>query len=82
MADRLHPKFDSINLNLALLYQKLARTGANPTQRADYARAARDRYVEYVALRYRGRTAPPEVRKNLADLETECAVAERRIGEK
>ena len=30
-ADRLHSRFDAINLNLALLYHKLAETAPEPT---------------------------------------------------
>lgn len=73
-SDRLHPKFDSTNLNLALLYHKLAGTTADPNQKMAYARAARDRYAEYIALTYRGRATPPEVRKKLADFEAGCSV--------
>jgi hypothetical protein len=74
-SDRLHPKFDSTNLNLARLYHKLAGTVADPKQRETYARAARDRFAEYIALVYRSRTAPPEAQKELADLEAGCSVA-------
>jgi len=74
-SDRLHPRFDSTNLNLARLYHKLAGTAADPRQRETYARAARDRFAEYISLAYRGRPAPPEVQKELADLEAGCSIA-------
>jgi hypothetical protein len=73
-SDRLRPKFDSTNLNLALLYHKLAGTATDPDQKAVYARAARDRYAEYIALTWRGRAAPPEIQKQLADFEAGCSV--------
>jgi hypothetical protein len=73
-ADRLHPRFDSTNLNLARLYHKLAGTTTDPKQRETYARAARDRFTEYIALDYCGRPAPPDVQKELADLEAGCSV--------
>jgi hypothetical protein len=73
-SDRLHPKFDSTNLNLAFLYHKLAGTTADPKQKMACARAAMDRYTEYIALTYRERAAPPEVRKTLADFEAGCSV--------
>jgi len=72
-ADRLHPKFDSINLNLARLYRKLAGTAANPNQRETYAIAARDRFAEYIALVYRGRAATPEDQIEFAELEAACS---------
>jgi protein O-mannosyl-transferase len=74
-ADRLRPKFDSTNLNLARLYRKLAGMSADSKQRETYCLAARDRFEEYIALAYRGRAAPPEVQKELADLEAACSVS-------
>jgi hypothetical protein len=73
-SDRLRPKFDSTNFNLALLYHKLAGTATDPNQKAAYARAARDRYAEYIALTCRGRAAPPEIQKQLAEFEAGCSV--------
>jgi hypothetical protein len=70
-ADQLHPRFDAINLNLALLYRKLAGGARDPRQRETCARAALDRYAEYIALVYRGRTPPHDVRQTLADVEAE-----------
>lgn len=78
-ADRLHPKFDSINLNLALLYHKLAGTVVDSKQKETYARAARDRYEEYIALTYRGRAAPADVQKKLAEFEAACSVASQPV---
>jgi hypothetical protein len=72
-ADRLHPKFDSTDLNLSRLYHKLAGNAADPEQRETYANAARDRFVEYIAQVYRGRAATPEDQKELAELEAECS---------
>jgi hypothetical protein len=74
-ADRLHPKFDSTQLNLSRLYHKLAGTAGDPKQRETYAIAARDRFAEYLALVYRGRAATLEDQKELAELETECSAA-------
>jgi hypothetical protein len=71
-ADRLHPKFDSTDLNLSRLYHKLATATADPKQRELYLIAARDRFVQYISLVYRGRTPPPEVQKELAEREAEC----------
>jgi hypothetical protein len=72
-SDRLRRRSDATNLNLALVYHKLAGTARDPQQRETYARAARDRYLEYIALAYRGRPAPPEIRQELANLEAECS---------
>ena len=71
-SDRLHSRFDATNLNLSRLYRELAKTAPDPRQRETYARAARERFVEYIALAFRGRPAPPEVSKELADIEAEC----------
>lgn len=73
-SDRLRPKFDSTNLNLALLYHKLAGGTTNPRQRAAYASAARDRYAEYITLAYRGRPVSPEVQKVMAEFEAGCSI--------
>ncbi len=72
-SDRLHPKFDSTNLNLARLYRKLAKTAADPEQKETYARDARDRFAEYIALAFRGRPAPPEIQQEMADIEAESS---------
>jgi hypothetical protein len=72
-ADQLHPKFDSTQLNLALLYHKLAVTTNDLKRKELFLLAARDRYVEFIALTYRGRPAPPEVQKQLAEFESDCA---------
>jgi hypothetical protein len=72
-SDRLHPRFDATNLNLSRLYRKLAKTAQDPRQRETYARAARKRFIEYIALAFRGRPAPSEVCKELADIEAECS---------
>ena len=74
ISDQLRPRFDATNLNLSRLYRKLAKTAQTPRQQETYVRAARERFVEYIALAFRGRPAPPEVRKELADLEAECSV--------
>ena len=70
-ADRLHPKFDSTNLNLARLYRKLAKAATDPKLKETYARAAQDRFAEYVAIAFRNRPAPPEVQKEFADIKAE-----------
>jgi len=72
-ADQLHPRFDSINLNLANLYKKLAATAKDTTQRDTDARAARDRYALYVELTYRGRPAPENVQLEMAKFNAACA---------
>jgi hypothetical protein len=72
-SDRLRPKFDSTNLNLARLYHKLAGTAADPKLRETYATASRDRFAEYIALHYHGHDATPGDQKELAELETECS---------
>jgi len=77
-ADRLRPQFDSIQLNLALLYHQMAGTAADANQKENYASAARDRYEEYIALTWRGRAAPVEVQKKLAEFEAECAAAKTK----
>lgn len=72
-SDRLRPRFDATNLNLSRLYRKLAKTARTPQQQETYIRAARKRFVEYIALAFHGRPAPPEVSKELADIEAECS---------
>jgi hypothetical protein len=58
---------------LSRLYRKLAKTARTPQQQGAYIRAARERFKEYIALAFRGRPAPPEVRKELSDIEVECS---------
>jgi hypothetical protein len=70
-SDRLHPKFDSTNLNLARLYRKLSKAATDPMQRAVYARAAQDRFAEYIALVFRDRPAPPDVQKEFEDIKSD-----------
>jgi hypothetical protein len=71
-ADSLHPGFDAINLNLARLYRKLSKTSADAKERETYARAAQDRFAEYITLAFRSRPVPPEVQKEFADIRAEC----------
>ncbi|MDR3459525.1 MAG: hypothetical protein P4N60_19015 [Verrucomicrobiae bacterium] len=78
-ADRLRPGFDSTNLNLARLYHKLARAATDPRQKADYARAAQDRYKKYIALEFHGRVATSEVQNELAELEQDCPAASQPV---
>ncbi len=73
-ADRLHPGFDAINLNMARLYHKLADANADLKQREIFARAACDRFGEYIALAFRGRPAPPEVQKEFNDIKTDYRI--------
>jgi hypothetical protein len=73
ISDQLRPQFESTVLNLALLYHKLAGLAADSNQRMTCARAARDRYAQYVAILYQGRPIPPEVQRQLADYEAGCA---------
>jgi hypothetical protein len=72
-ADQLHPKFDSTNLNLARLYRKLSKAAVDPKQKKTYARAAQDRFAEYIALTFRNRPTPPEVQKEFTDIKAECS---------
>jgi len=69
LSDRLHPGFDSTNLNLAQLYRKLADATSDAKQKAFYHQAARDRYAAYVRLVYRDRPPPAEVRDEMAKYE-------------
>jgi len=73
MSDRLHPGFDSTNLNLSRLYHELSQATQNPQQRETYLLAARDRFAEYIKLFYRDRQPTPEVRAEMAGLEAECS---------
>jgi protein O-mannosyl-transferase len=69
LADQLHPRFDSINLNLARLYLRLAQAEANRAQTREYARNARDRFATYIEVEFRGRTPPPDVLNEKAGIE-------------
>lgn len=73
MADRLHPKFDSTNLNLYLLYCQMAASAKDPQHRATYLLAARDRYAEYIRLEYHDRPPPADVRAEMDGLQVECS---------
>ena len=73
MSDHIHPGFAPTNLNLSLLYQKLAASAKNPQQKKEYLEDAKERFVLYMTLTYRGRPAPPDVQKQLTDIEAECA---------
>lgn len=73
LSDQLHPNFNSTNLNLAELYRQLAATAKTPQQQKEYLNDAHNRYVKYIALEFRGRPAPPEVQKELSDIEAQCA---------
>ena len=77
-ADRLRPQFDSTQLNLALLYHRLAGAATDAKQQQACACAARDRYAEYLSLVFRGRGVPPASQKQLADFAAECAAAETK----
>jgi hypothetical protein len=72
-ADRLHPKSDAVNLNMARVYRKLAGTAQDSSQRETYALAARDRFAEYIAFAYRGRAATPEDQIEFEELEAACS---------
>ncbi|HZR19368.1 MAG TPA: hypothetical protein VFE51_18920 [Verrucomicrobiae bacterium] len=69
LADQLRPGFDSINLNLARLYFRLAQGEANRPQKETFIRNARDRFLAYIQLEFRGRTPPPEVLAEKAGIE-------------
>lgn len=79
-SDRLRPGADATNLNLARLYRNLARAAADPRQRRSYACAARDRFLQYLKLAFRGRLAPTEVRQELAAIEAECSALDQLPG--
>jgi len=81
-SDRLHPKFDSTNLNLARVYRKLASAATDPKQKETYARDAKDRFAEYIALAFRGRPAPPEIQQEMADIEAEYSALSQPAGMK
>lgn len=53
-SDQLHPGFAPTNLNLSLLYRKLADTAKNPDQKKAYLEDAKERYGIYMTLTYRG----------------------------
>ena len=72
-ADRLRPRFGEINLKLARLYRELAGTAQAPQQRETYARAARDRFKEYISIAFKDRPVPPEVRQESADIDAQYA---------
>src|SRR5262249_31936405 len=61
LADQLRPRFDSINLNLARLYFRLSKSMTEPAAQLACARNARDRFVSYIQLEFRGRTPPTEI---------------------
>jgi hypothetical protein len=73
ISDQLHPGFDSTNLNLAELYRQLATRAKTPQQKQAYLDDAKDRFTKYIALEFRGRPAPPEVQKELSDIEAQRA---------
>lgn len=72
-SDRLRPHFGPTNLNLAELYRGLAASAQTPQQQQIYLQDAKSRYGDYVGIEFRGRPAPPEVQKELSDIQAECA---------
>jgi hypothetical protein len=81
-ADRLRPGFDAIHLNLARLYRKLAGNTQDSRRQQTYLHAARDRFAEYIALEFPGRPAPPEIRKEMADIEAEYSAVTNSSSDK
>lgn len=77
IADQLHPRFDSTNLNLSRLYHKLAGSASSHEQKDSYRRAARDRFATYLELVYRDRQPPLAEQAELAALEAECAAVSK-----
>jgi hypothetical protein len=73
LADQLHQRFDSTQLNLSRLYKKLADAATDVALRQKYLAAARDRFAAYIQLVYRGRTPPSEVRAEMTHLQADCA---------
>lgn len=73
-SERLNPRFAATKLNLARLYHKMAVSVAAPEKKAGYARAAREKFTEYVELQFRNVAPPAEIRDELKYL-TEQAEA-------
>lgn len=73
MSDRLRPRVDATSLSLSRIYDQLAKTTKDPQQRAADLTAARDRFVEYIALEYQDGQPPYVVRAELASLRKQCA---------
>ena len=70
-SDSMRPRFDSTNLNLGRLYHRLAANTTDGSQKENYARQARDRFATYMALAFRGRVPPTEVRQEMESLEVD-----------
>ena len=81
-ADRLRPGFDAINLNLARLYRELAgglpRFPAAANVSARCARPVR----QNISVEFPGRPAPPEFRKEMADIEAEYSAVTNSSSDK
>jgi len=73
-ADELHPGFDSTLLNLARLYHKLAEATTDKQQHRTYAAAAVERFNAYITVVSHGQPTPPELQKELSDLEADPAL--------
>jgi len=73
ISDRLRPKYDATNLNLARLYHKLAGLTKDPAQRQVYSIASRDRFLQYLSLAYPNRTPPLDAQQELAEYEAQCS---------
>jgi hypothetical protein len=65
LSERLNPRFAATKLNLARLYHKMAVSAASAAKKPEYARAAREKFEQYVALQFRTIPAPREVRDEL-----------------
>ena len=68
LADELRPGFDAINLNLARLYFRLAKTSSDFAQAQTYRRNAQQRFAHYVQVAFRGRTPPPEIQQEMQSI--------------
>ena len=77
-SDKLRPGFDSTQYNLSRIYKELAQSATDDHQREIYYQAARDRFAEYIKLTFRGRTPPPDVRQEMADLEAKSAASKQK----
>jgi hypothetical protein len=80
-SDQIHPRFDSTKLNLARLYRKLSKADKDLRQQATYARAAQDRFAEYITLAFRSRSLPPEITQERDVIQAEYTALARQLGE-
>lgn len=73
IADQLKPNFDATNLNLARLYRRLAEDAQESNQKRTYFEKSKERYQKYIELEFHGRPAPPDINKELQQLQDESS---------